>query len=229
MKYTIIVAVLLLMVSSSNSAVKPEAQETVIHILVVRDSAADVNEITDQLEFLDLTWFNTAFSGQDSTTIAFVAGGDPFDVPGGLSGSLGTQINQVKSFVNFSSGSLPTLRENQAADVVIAFTESLQTAGGSTVCGFAPQDNWIENPQNPSAPEFVDPDNDGLDLRGRDDKDGKIGYYVALVAVGPGCEGVPNWYNAAHEFGHLFGGGHYDLPPEDPGHEWLLPNSRAYG
>lgn len=62
MKYTIIVAVLLLlMISSSNSAVKPEAQETVIHILVVRDSDADVNEITAQLEFLDLTWFNTAF------------------------------------------------------------------------------------------------------------------------------------------------------------------------
>lgn len=126
----------------------------------------------------------------------------------------------VKTFVNTRVGSLPTLREVQAADVVIAFTRSISSDGGVTICGAAPQDNWIKSPASPPGAPSFNPTN-GLDLRGRDK------FFVALVAVGPGCEGTRNQYNAAHEFGHLFGAGHYD--PVGGTTPWLLSNSRAYG
>lgn len=56
-----------------------------------------------------------------------------------------------------------------------------------------------------------------MDLRGQATE------YIAIVATGRVCDTAV--FTAAHEFGHLLGGGHYDAPT----HLWLLPNSRAWG
>lgn len=224
MRYTIIIASLLLLTHSDSSAeVKPSGQETVIHILVVKDPDVSQTQVNAHLDFLRDTWANTDFSGVAPTTIEFVAGGTAVDIPGFvLSGTYQAQIEEVKDFVN--SGN-PTLREREAADVVIAFTTFIE---GWPLCGIAPQDNWIKNDNNPDAPEFVE-DANGLDLRGKDDQPGSPGFYVALVATDFPCDSLSDRFYTAHEFGHLFGGGHHDLDEgETDPHQWLFLDSRAF-
>lgn len=245
----IIAAILLLMFLEASASTKPglgsEEQESIIHILVVADPDVVSRDIEAHLDFLERTWdYYNGFFASPETAIKIVDNGEhpaePLVYFTPLSGTASEQIDSVKFRVSDEgvNGSNPSIRDRKAADVIIAFTEAIdsdpeeeENPNGEPdpsrpICGFAPQDNWA--PPGGEGGVFVDPDLDGLDLRGRDDEPGSPGYYVALVAAGTDCL---NEWTTAHEFGHLFGAGHYDVPPHlspdsDP---WLFSDSRARG
>lgn len=238
----IIAAILPLTTWDANASTKPhlesEEQESIIHVLVVADPHVLDTDINAHLDFLERTW-NWLLNWNGSidapkTTIKIIDNGEwppePLVYFTPLSGTASEQWATIKFRISDKgvNGSNPSARERKAADVIIAFTETIDRdpEAERPICGFAPQDNWA--PPGGEGGEFVDPDLDGLDLRGRDDELGSPGYYVALVAAGTDCL---NEWTTAHEFGHLFGAGHYDIPPDVPSDSdpWLFSDSRAHG
>ena len=110
------------------------------------------------------------------------------------------------------------MRSQHEADIVIVFTGEPTGA-----CGAAFQRNWIRKSQGEPPPDFDPQPPHMLDLRDRDQS------FVAIVGTEGACQ-TSDDLHAAHEFGHLFGGGHADVfPLPDPYFDpWLYPDSRAH-
>lgn len=218
-----LVMVIGLLLSSSTlnwAAVGPPQVDDTVHVLIVKEPNVDQQFVDYQLGLLILAWSNSEFINGDAPVIVSIVNpGAALSTLIDFSGSLDSHITAVKTLVSSSVAGNPSMRDSFAADVVIAFVDTL----GVGNCGYAPQLNW-----GPPENEYIpDPLTDNLDLRARDDDfvGGNIGYYVALVAANSPCD---NWLNidvAAHEFGHLFGAGHHDGQAGlQPG---LYPNSKA--
>lgn len=82
--------------------------------------------------------------------------------------------------------------------------------------GYAEQPNWI----GAGASFEPDPTDDNLDRRGEDD------YFRAIVRMNPSlnCPAAVIPVLAAHEFGHLLGGGH----TKESGEQFLFTDSHAF-
>ena len=169
------------------------ALDTTIRVLAVHTSDASTSGIATQMNTLKTAWDASAITAPIGLTL--VNGGASSLLGGGaLSGDVAAQW----AMAQLPSRNLGTLRDTNAADIVIVFTSNF--TGGD--CGFGPQQTWTDAGTTsgafvpdpiPSSPTF------GLDLRAAD------AWFVAIVATGPSCQ----WSQlTAHEFGHLLGGGH---------------------
>ncbi|MEO1542401.1 MAG: hypothetical protein AAFR75_00030 [Pseudomonadota bacterium] len=158
------------------------------------------------LQKLKQTWDDSDISG--GVTITLVNGAAPIPVGGATSGDYNSQV------LSQPTSQIRALRDTHQADIVIFFF----SAGGNQ-CGSVSVPRWTQTILGAPPPMFV-PTN-GLDTRGWFDS------YLANVNTASGGP-CANDQIAAHEFGHLLGGGHADLPPFTTFDPWLFPDSRAY-
>lgn len=196
MKRILVILVLLFSVRSA------DALDTTIRVLGVYPSgtAIGMGYMQSQLSTLRQAWLNTGMPTSSGISIEIVNGETP--IPVDLPGRPST-FQDLVTWANSQPG-VVNARNAWAADVVILFSELMPDPTTRT-CGTA-QFAWING-------NFVaDPAAQGMDLRFRNQ------WYVAVV--GQSC--VP--HAAAHEFGHLLGGGHEG----SQANERLYPDSRAY-
>lgn len=167
------------------------AEQTKIRVLGLVSPDANVSVATSSLTNLKKTWKNS--KNPDGITIVTVNSGVPVRVSIGGTGDILDQSN-----VAHKSDELLQLRHEYKADIVILFS-----GVSSYPCGHASQLHWIRETVAAAPPAFVHISN-GLDLRARDKS------FIANVGTKGTCS---NTQIAAHESGHLLGGGHVDIPP----------------
>lgn len=169
------------------------AQDTTIRVLGVVTNDADPTVVPVQLAKLATVWNVSPLSTTITVTIANFAIGVP----------LGSNISGASASAQLQSArqKVQVLRAQYAADIVIVFKAGVPPPTGilGTACGFTEQNDWTdEGGTNGSLQLTGSPP---MDLRGRD------AYFVALVGTDAAeCAGYTD--SAAHEFGHLLGGGH---------------------
>lgn len=179
------------------------ALDTEITILALTTGGADQNFAMQNIQYLQQNWATAA-----GVTVKFANGGDPVALPGAfLIGTASQQLQEVSAHPQWSQ-----FREQYAADVVIVFTNVFS----DNFCGYAEQPNWI----GAGASFEPDPTDDNLDRRGKDD------YFRAIVRTNPSfnCQEEIIEVLAAHEFGHLLGGGH----TKESGDQYLFTDSHAF-
>lgn len=100
-----------------------------------------------------------------------------------------------------SPATMTSVRDEFGADLVMGLSK-----GSSDVCGLAKQEHWFGFDAPFLRPVFdnTNPDTNFLDLRGRNDS------YVGVAVVSSNQTDCGDWV-LPHEFGHLFGSGHFDL------------------
>lgn len=182
------------------SVAKPPAPpvDTTIRILLVADSRLSTQNITLAKAYLTESWNNTNFNTTTPTTLTFANNG--LAIPAGssvFSGDGGDQIEKIRSFVEFPVfGTVPNLRTIYAADVVIGLSSTMEGE-----CGRAKQINWLGF----GPPPFLSGPNFQATSGPHDLRRANIDYIgVAALSGHTSCRP----YLAAHEFGHLLGGGH---------------------
>lgn len=163
------------------------ALDTEITILALTSGGANTSRVVENIQYLQQNW-PTA----NGVTITVANGGSPVPLTSGfLVGTASQQLQQAISFSNWSA-----LREQYAADIVLVFTGSFT----DNFCGGAPQNYWIGS----SASFLPNPSDSNLDRRGKDDS------YRAIIRTNANIQCptsiIPTL--AAHELGHLLGGGH---------------------
>lgn len=218
MKPKILITLFAMLVSQISLATSMDlpAQDTSIRILVTRDTSVSQATVNQYMSFLQDTWSGTNTLGPISLTIVNSGAAIPVSLP---QGDAQTSIDIVDLLVGTPvQPGLPSQREIFAADVVLVITdEALDSTAVpiEPVCGLADDDlSGVWFGPNVS----FQPDSEGLDLRLRNDA------WIALIATNSqgGCNTLQQ--SAAHEFGHLLGGGHIQILP---GIEPINSNARA--
>jgi len=177
------------------------AVDTKITIIAVTTGGANAGNVTKNINYLKAHWPNNG-----GVTLKFVNGGVPFTLTTAIdTRDANTQLAAAMQRPNWN-----ILRETNSADVMLLFTGEI-----SDKCGHAIQRHWaISN----NAPAQFMPNSSGLDLRGSNDS-----YFAIIATTNSDC---PTEETAAHEFGHLFGGGH-TKPLFEPIPIYLYPDSHA--
>lgn len=175
------------------------AIDTEITVLAVTTGGADVNTVVTQMDYLAEHW-----PSSNGVPVFLVNGGVPVTLTSTVfTGSALTQLASITQHPNWDG-----LRTTYGADIMLVFTGSI-----SGSCGQAIQYNWTSSLD--PIPGIFSQNPQGLDLNGRDDS------YYALVST----NGICPVLTAAHEFGHLFGGGHTREFNFD---EYLFDDSHAF-
>jgi hypothetical protein len=191
---TILVALALLC-----STLAHAQQETAIKVLgvYVDGLALNADVMAVQLQNITTAWVQSGLPAASLTTIELLNAGRavPVSYP-----NMPTQMLPMMLEAH-TKRPLQELRTRWEADVIILFRNAAPDA-----CGYG-QRYWVDGDFNPLA----DGVNDGLDLRFRDQ------WYIAIVSTEQ-CDST----TAAHEFGHLLGGGHIVT------HNRLYPDARAH-
>lgn len=185
-------------IESANAQIDSPSGENSIRILLFYDSADGVTplQIEAARNSIENTWNNSGLPAYSGYSVKFANGGDALPIAG-LSSAPPIAAATLESHVLATQpGNTRSLRDQYGADVVIGVA-SLQAG----ICGYADQDTWIFTRVLGST-NFSDMGDlvpDGLDRRGKDTN------FVAVVSTDSSC---PEEVVAAHEFGHLLGGGH---------------------
>ncbi len=216
-------ALLFCLSGTAHSQLNPPVVEDTIHILVLKEAGVSQTYTETQLNSLLNAWEDTSFTlGNAPVSLTVINAAAPLIMPD-ISSSAGyiTHRNAVHALVSVPVGGALPIRDALAADIVLLFVDAFAGSNPYLTCGRADQDNWIPPPPS-SGGQFDEDPLTGLDLNGKDD------YYIALIANDVPCNGPGNTLVLAHEFGHLLGAGHYEVPAgvsaPRPG---LLANSKA--
>lgn len=163
------------------------ALDTEITVLALTAGGANGARLVANIDYLQQHW--TTVGG---VTLTLSNSGHPVSLTSTfLLGTASERLQQAISLPNWSA-----LREQYAADIVLVFTNSFT----DNFCGGAPQSYWI----GPGASFHPNQSDNNLDRRGKDDS------YRAIIRTNDSdfCPSdiIPTL--AAHELGHLLGGGH---------------------
>ena len=191
-----------------SASVNLPAIDDTVHILVIKEQGESQLFINDQVQILERVWNDSEYLlGNVPATLTIVNPGAALTIETNLFGNVLTQVQSVRTFVSTEVGGNPSLRDVLAADLVVAYVDTLGfDAQGRPVCGFSPQPNW----GGPGSEYIPDPFNNFLDLRARGTNQ-TDGYYISLVSSDSACNGPDLSDLTAHEVGHLFGAGHYEV------------------
>ncbi len=172
-------ALLLLFYSMSSLG---QSQETTIRILGVYpiSESYDSLKMKAQLQQIASTWNDTGLPSSSATTVTLLNLAVPVPVNYALPGTI-----SIAAQTAHQDTAIRALRNAWQADVIILFAHR-----PNDLCGAAGVAHWIDGTAN-----FV-PNSQGLDLRRRN--------YDYVAVVDPNCYVQA----AAHELGHLGGGGH---------------------
>ena len=215
-KLAVIVCVGISGFSISNASV-PTLNDTTIRILVVGDLLVlDPTLIDEQLDFLETAW--TSSPGLNTPiSITIANSGIPVEYTDDGNGKIcctqEESLDEIEEFVSESTvviggGDPVALRDVHGADLVLGFSQGFLDEG---ICGQVRKSPWVSPIIPPYAPPslILNPLTFGLDLRGANSS------YVGVISLDDGfvteCDDAP--WTAAHEFGHLLGGGHWETPP----------------
>ena len=219
--------VLLAPFMASGQTVGPGSGDTSVRVLFVYDPfLVTSSQITAAMNDVVEAWNVTGLPASTGLTITIANNGQALDYIGSFSTDVAQALDDLEDYVGPpSSGSARSIRDQNAADIVIGIAADLTPPGGGLRCGRAPQANWITARDPATTPSNFDPNADGvidgLDLRGAEK--GSNRGYVAMISVDPACPSN----NPSHEFGHLFGAGHVIAFP--PGLDsWVVPEAHAF-
>lgn len=208
---------------SAQSALDPPPIEDTIHILILKEAGLSQATLEAHIDHLENAWADTFFTlGDAPVSITVINAGAPLILPNmSSSDDYVTHRNAIHTLVSASVAGAPPIRDSLAADLVVAYVDEYAAANPYVNCGRADQKYWIPEPPS-NGGQFVEDPMTGLDLRGQDDS------YIALVAIGQPCNVPWFFHGTSHELGHLFGAGHYEVPPSTPApRPGLLANSKA--
>lgn len=221
------VLVSVLVVNAAHAAVeKPDIPETTINVFVITEPGLSTSEIATEIGLLEEIFDQTQFSagwGNAPATVTVINKWSPLVTNESFSGSGLTQWAQAALWVNIdpATGSEYgiTIRNAMAADVIIAFVSNIEGGKpGTYSCGFTLQENWLGGDTS-FVPTGIPP----IDRRQRNREFG----FLSVVSLHPDCTTGDGITTAGHEFGHIFGAGHYE--DEDPAYpeRGLYVDSRA--
>lgn len=156
------------------------AQADTLKIMAVYDPGVSTSNVVTQMNAIQTVFGNTP--GLGGLSITLVNAGSPYMLSSALTGS----TRELKRVSARNSTSLNTLRNNNDADLVVVYTDTL-----FGYCGYSGIRN-LHNWSGTGAAVVGNPD-----LRQADD------FFVVLVSETCAWNRI-----AAHEVGHLFGAGH---------------------